>query len=85
MKKELPKDSTGATIQGFAPIKVIPGATTAIDISQYAAFRVSGDVNMTYTIDGIVSEVVSLSKGSITVCTNITSITCTSAVNIEVM
>ena len=83
---KMSRDSEGKKIQGFEPSNIIAGSTSAIDLSNYVAFRVSGDVTLQYTIDGVLTtESTSLTKGAITVCTNIDSITCATAVNIEVM
>lgn len=86
MAHKLNKDGNNYPIQGFEPSNVIAGSTSAIDLKPYMAFRVSGDVDLTYTFGGVEdTDTVSLPKGSITVCTNIDSITCDTAVTIEVM
>jgi hypothetical protein len=84
-KGRLSKDKNGKEVQGFEPVKVITGTTDYIDISDYIAFRVSGYVDIIYTINGEEQPFVSQNKGTITVCRNIDGIRCSAAVNIEVM
>ena len=86
MSDSLQKDKYANIIQGFEPTNVIAGSTEVISLDGYMAFRVSDYVDITYTFDGVENvNIVSLPKGSITVCTRIDEITCATAVTIEVM
>jgi len=81
----LSRDNEAEKIQGFEPRNVITGTTDTINIESFIAFRLSGDADIVYVINGTTMPAASILKGAITVCANMTSMTCDTAVNIEVM
>ena len=79
----LSKDTNNNTIQGFSPTKVVTftGGST-VDVSGYAAIRVSAPAEVYYNTDSALKVTIPI---GVTVTQNIQSITFTTTTNVEVM